>query len=104
MQWMPFDRLSIVPADPRRMMGDDGYAAEHFKWYETAGAEGVEPAADHAIRDVWKYWDEASEAASVEVADAAVNKMIDTFVRNAWVIGVVGEEPAPIIVSNKFHN
>jgi peptide/nickel transport system substrate-binding protein len=25
-------------------------------------------------------------------------------VRSAWVIGVVGEEPAPIIVSNKFHN
>jgi len=104
MQWMPFDRLSVVPADPRRMMGDDGFASEYFKWYETNGVEGIEPAEDNPIRDVWAFWDEASEAASVEVADAAVNKMIDTFVRSAWVIGVVGEEPAPIIVSNKFHN
>jgi peptide/nickel transport system substrate-binding protein len=104
MQWYPFDRLSIVPADPRNMMGNDSYANQYYVWYSTEGDSGIEPPADHPIRDVWAAWDKASTAASLEEADVAMNGMIETFVTSGWVIGVVGEETVPNIVSNDFHN
>jgi peptide/nickel transport system substrate-binding protein len=104
MQWMPFDRLSVVPADPRRMMGWDGFAHQYFVWYNTKGDAGMEPPADHPIRDIWAAWEKASTSRTVEEADEIVNGMIDAFVRQGWVIGVVGEDPSPVIVSNRFHN
>jgi peptide/nickel transport system substrate-binding protein len=104
MQWMPFDRLSVVPADPRRMMGWDGFANQYFVWYNTDGESGMEPPADHGIRAIFDLWDEASQAASVAEADEAVNEIIRNVVEAGWVIGVVGEEPTPFIVGNNFHN
>lgn len=104
MQWTPFDRLSVVPADPRNMMGSDSYAHQYFVWYSTEGESGIEPPADHPIRDMWAAWDVASTAGSIEEADAAVNEMIETFVTNGFVIGVVGESTVPNIVGNNFHN
>jgi peptide/nickel transport system substrate-binding protein len=104
MQLIPFDRLSIVPADPRIMMGSDFFANEYFTWYRTGGASGIEPPADHAIRNVWANWDRAASAGSIEEADAAANDMIAEFVRNGWVIGLVGEVATPVIVNNSFHN
>ncbi|SMY07274.1 ABC transporter substrate-binding protein [Flavimaricola marinus] len=104
MQYTPFDRLSIVPADPRNMMGSDSYANQYFVWYSTEGESGIEPPADHPIRDVWAAWDRASVAGSIEEADEAMMELIDTFVTEGWVIGIVGEESAPAIVRNNFHN
>ena len=104
MQWVPFDRLSVVPADPRNMMGSDSYGNQYFVWYSTEGASGIEPPADHPIRTLWADWDKASTSGTLEEADAAVNHMIETFVTNGWVIGVVGEATVPNIVGNNFHN
>jgi peptide/nickel transport system substrate-binding protein len=104
MQYTPFDRLSVVAADPRNMMGNDSYANEYYTWYETDGESGVEPPADHAIRDVWAAWDTASTAGSIEAADAAMDELIATFVTNGWVVGIVGEEAAVSIVKNNFMN
>jgi peptide/nickel transport system substrate-binding protein len=104
MQMLPFDRLSIVPADPRTMLGSDFFANEYFTWYRTGGESGIEPPADHNLRKAWAAWDRATVAGSLEEADAATNEMIDTFVRNGWVIGIVGEVATPVIVKNNFHN
>ncbi|WP_316862796.1 ABC transporter substrate-binding protein [uncultured Cohaesibacter sp.] len=104
MQLIPFDRLSIVPADPRIMMGSDFFANEYFTWYRTGGESGIEPPADHPIRKVWADWDRASSAGSLEEADKATNEMIAEFVNNGWVIGLIGEVRTPIIVKNNFHN
>lgn len=104
MQWTPFDRLSYVPADPRRMMGNDSYAGQYFIWYETDGASGIEPPEDHPIREIFALWDEASQAGTLEEADVAVNKLIEAFVTGGWVIGVVGETPVINVVANNFHN
>ncbi|GAB4577023.1 MAG: ABC transporter substrate-binding protein [Roseibium sp.] len=104
MQLVPFDRLSIVPADPRIMMGSDFFANEYFTWYRTGGESGIEPAADHPIRDVWAAWDRATSAPSIEEADAATMEMITGFVDAGWVIGLVGEVATPVIVKNSFHN
>lgn len=103
-QWYPFDRMSVVPADPRNIMGNDSYAAQYYVWYSTEGASGTEPPADHPIRSIWAAWDKASTASDIAAADAAVNEMIATFVTSGYVIGVVGEETVPTIVGNNFHN
>ncbi len=104
MQLVPWDRLSIVPADPRTMMGSDFFGNEYFTWYRTGGESGIEPPADHPIRKVWADWDRAASAGSLEEADAATNEMIAEFVNNGWVIGLVGEVATPTIVKNDFHN
>lgn len=104
MQFTPFDRLSVVPADPRLMMGWDGYANQYYIWYETKGESGVEPPADHPIRDIWAAWDAAAVASSVEDADVFVNELIKTFVNSGYVIGLVGEATVINIVKDNFMN
>ncbi|AJY45719.1 ABC transporter substrate-binding protein [Martelella endophytica] len=103
-QYTPVDRLSVVSADPRNIMGNDSYAQQHYVWYSTEGESGIEPPADDPIRTIWSDWDKASVAGSVEDADAALNDMIGTFVDQGYVIGLVGEEKAPMIVKNDFMN
>ncbi len=104
MQWYPFDRLSVVAADPRIMMGNDSYAHQYYIWYTTKGASGIEPPADHPIRTLFADWDKAGKAADRKEADAALNDLIKTFVTQGWVIGVVGELPAISVVKNNFKN
>ncbi|WP_319519252.1 ABC transporter substrate-binding protein [uncultured Martelella sp.] len=104
LQYTPVDRLSVVSADPRNMMGNDGYAQQYYAWYETGGESGIEPPADDPIRSIWADWEKASVASSVEEADAALNDLIGTFVEEGYVIGLVGEEKAPMIVKNDFMN
>ncbi len=104
MQWYPFDRLSVVAADPRIMMGNDSYAHQYYIWYTTKGASGIEPPADHPIRTLFADWDKAAKAADRKEADAALNDLIKTFVTQGWVIGVVGELPAISVVKDNFKN
>lgn len=104
MQYTPVDRLSVVSADPRNMMGNDSYAEQFFIWYETDGESGMEPPEDHPIRKIWAAWDRASSAGSVEEADEAMNDLIGTYVNEGFVIGLVGEVSIPAIVKNNFHN
>ncbi|NBZ86475.1 ABC transporter substrate-binding protein [Stagnihabitans tardus] len=104
MQYYPFDRLSVVAADPRNMMGSDSYANQNFIWYSTKGASGVEPAPDAPIRQIWAAWDKASTAPTREAADAALNEMIAAFVNAGYVIGLVGETAVVGIVDNDVKN
>ena len=104
MQLVPWDRLSIVPADPRIMLGSDFYGDEYFTWRRSGGESGIEPAADNPIRAMWAAWDRASTAPTKEEADEATNEMIAEFVNSGFVIGLVGELRAPAIVKNNFHN
>ncbi len=104
MQYVPFDRLSVVAADPRIMMGWDFYANQYFAWYQSKGEGGIEPAANNPIRKIWSAWDKAAVAGSMEEADAHLNAMIAEFVKGGWVIGIVGEEAAPGIVKANFRN
>lgn len=104
MQWMPYDRMTYVPADPRRLMGSDSFANEYYTWYSTDGASGIEPAEGDPIREVFDLWDQASQSASVDVADGYVSEMARIFVEEGWVIGVYGEGPVVNVVSTHMHN
>ena len=104
MQWMPYDRMTYVPADPRRLMGSDSFANQYYVWYNTDGASGIEPPEGHPIREVFDLWDQASQSASVEVADGHVSEMVRIFAEEGWVIGVYGEGPVVNVVSNQMHN
>ncbi|TNB47377.1 ABC transporter substrate-binding protein [Martelella lutilitoris] len=103
-QYTPVDRLSVVSADPRNIMGNDSYAQQYYAWYETDGEAGIEPPQDAVIRQIWADWEKASVAGSMEEADAALNKMIGAFVDEGYVIGLVGEVSIPVIVKNDFMN
>lgn len=104
LQWMPFDRLTYVPADPRLMLGSQSYGTEYFKWYQTKGESGVKPPEGSAVLKMFDAWDRASQAHSLADADAAVNEMIGEFVDTGYVIGVYGGGLVVNIVSNKMHN
>lgn len=102
-----FDRNSIVAADPRRYIGslaDGPWAPLYGKWFDTGGAQGVEPPTDHPIRDVWAAWKNAQTAGTLEEANQYIQEMINIHKENIWVIGLYGEDPKIYIVSNRMHN
>lgn len=104
MQWMPYDRMTYVPADPRRLMGSDSFGNEYYKWYSTGGTSGIEPSQDNALRQIFDLWDQASQSSTVEQADGYVQQMAETFVEAGWVIGVYGEGPVVTVVSTQMQN
>lgn len=102
-----FDRSSVVAADPRRFIGslaDGPWAPLYGKWFDTGGAQGIEPPADHPIRNVWDAWENAQTAGTLEEANQYVQEMINIHKENVWVIGLYGEDPKIYIVSNNMHN
>ena len=104
LQWMAFDRLTYVPADPRLMLGSQSFGNEYFKWYQTDGASGMEPPEGSPVRAMFDAWDKASQAKNLEEADATVNEMISHFVNAGYIIGVYGGGTVVNIVSNDMNN
>lgn len=102
MQFTSFDRLSIVPADARLMLGWDGFANRYYRWYATNGKDGMEPPKDYPLRKAWAEWDKAATAANRVEADKHALEMIKAVVNYGYVIGLVGETPALTIVSDKL--
>jgi peptide/nickel transport system substrate-binding protein len=68
------------------------------------GKQGIEPPAQHPIRSVWAAWDVAKEAPNIDNAIEHVQAMLDLHRENTWTIGIVGEQPAPLIVADNLHN
>jgi peptide/nickel transport system substrate-binding protein len=102
-----FDRQSVIAADPRRYtaaLTDGPWAPLYGLWFDSAGASGVEPPADHAIRDVWEAWENAQTAATLDEANQYVQDMVTIHKENVWVIGLVGETPSIFIASNDLGN
>ncbi len=98
------DRSSVVSADPRRYLGWETGLNEYYKWYSSNGSDGIEPPADHTIRDAWAAWDNAKSAATIEEARGFVQDLITVNKENNWFVGMVGEAPSLFIVSDKLHN
>jgi len=81
----------------------EGYAVEWARWLETDGAEGVEPPAD--AQRVYEVVGELYfNAIGTERHQELVREMLDLHIDNTWLIGVVGDVPAPMIVRNRVGN
>ena len=98
------DRSSVVSADPRRYLGWETGLNEYYKWYSSNGENGIEPPADHAIRDAWAAWDNAKTAATLEEAREFVQELITVNRENNWYVGLVGEAPSVFIVNDRLRN
>lgn len=87
------------PFNPR----DIGVATKWRQFYDTKGAEGVEPPAD-----VKRLYDIQGELGGVAVGSdefkALVLEAIKIHEDHLFLIGLVGDLPKPIIVSNKLGN
>ena len=81
----------------------EGYVVEWRRWLDSDGAEGLEPSAD-AIRafEVVRAL-QLTEPGSQDHA-ALVRELVDLHTDNVWLIGVVGDVPAPLIVSDAMGN
>jgi peptide/nickel transport system substrate-binding protein len=72
------------------------------RWFETNGADGVEPPAE--VARLVELWNLILAAQTQEDRDAAANEIVRLHTENLWVIGTVGEVPAIHIVKNNLRN
>ena len=74
-----------------------------FYYNDPKGPNAVQPPDGHWIYDIWKIWDE-EVAVQPDPAKqtAAFKKITDIWAAQLPMIGVLGEQPAPIIVKNGF--
>ena len=98
------DRMLQVSADPTLALGHESYAENYYKWWNTKGADGVEPPKDHPIRKIWADWEAAAGAPTLDEAHKHVQDMITDLKDQVYMIGLVGEGTAPVIVNAKLGN
>jgi len=74
-----------------------------FYYADPKGPNAVQPPEGHWIYDIWKIWDE-EVAVQPDPAKqtAAFKKITDIWADKLPMIGILGEQPAPIIVKNGF--
>jgi peptide/nickel transport system substrate-binding protein len=79
------------------------YANEWKNWLNSGGKTGVEPPQD--IKDLAALWDKWQSAVfdSAEYKDLGT-KVFDNIAEWLYVIGVIGQGPQPVVVSNKVEN
>ena len=107
-----YGRNLIIPADPNFFLGtmQDGTWMPRWgqwrvrEWRERGTAAGIEPPADHPIRQAWALWEQAKTAPNRAEANAFVQKIIDLHKDNVWVIGLIAELPVPVVVKNNLRN
>jgi peptide/nickel transport system substrate-binding protein len=72
-------------------------------WFNSQGASGVEPPQEAIdLFDAYAAWAQTTMG-TPEYLEAAT-KVHDLIAQNLWVIGVIGQGPQPVIVSNDLEN
>ena len=100
-----WDRNNIIEADPSNYLGTDGLWAPLWgQWLLSGGTKGQEPPKDHPIRQIWDAYKKATSTSDPAEAQKAIQEMVTVHKNNVWVIGLVGEDPVPYVVSNHMHN
>ncbi len=111
----PVDRSSVVMGDPRRYLGtiDDGpWAPNYAIWLaDVLYGDGtsdrgaaVEPPADHPTRRIAELWDMVQKEPDEATRNAMFKELMDIHKEHPYMIGTLGEDPAPIIVKNNVGN
>jgi peptide/nickel transport system substrate-binding protein len=111
----PCDRSSVVMGDPRRYTGtiDDGPWAPNYAIYmaDIVFGDGttdrpfvLEPPADHPVRRIAELWDQVQKEPDEATRNALFKELLDIHKEHPYMIGTVGEDPAPVIVKNNVGN
>jgi peptide/nickel transport system substrate-binding protein len=91
------DPIYIMPFDTRSWM-----APAYGQWYNTGGAEGLEPTPEFlaamALYDEYKAT--TDPARQLEIGQELVRMSTE----NLWSLGTVGMVPTPVVVANNFMN
>lgn len=73
-------------------------------WYQTGGASGVEPPADHPVRKAMEMYDRYVTEPDVETRTQIGKDLIRLSAEEIWSIGTVGEFPDPHVASRRLRN
>ena len=73
-----------------------------WRWYQTGGAEGVEPTA--AGKRVYELRDIIQSPPSAEERLAASREVFEIQAEHLWVIGVAVDVPSPLVHSRRLGN
>lgn len=102
------DRNSVVMADTSRYTAEqsDGPWAPLFGqwWANDANGAQEEPPEDHIIREIWSLWEQTQSEPDEATRNALFKQMLDIHKEQPFMIGTVGEAPAPFIVRNNVGN
>ena len=101
------DRNSVVIADTTRYTAEqsDGPWAPLFgAWWANLDAPQEEPPEDHIIREIWRLWEATQSEPDEATRNALFKEMLDIHKEQPFMIGTVGEAPAPFIVRNNVGN
>lgn len=109
------DRSSVPMADPRRYTGviDDSPWAPNYAIYlsdvvygdgTTDRGAAMEPPADHPIRRIHELWQAIQVEPDENTRNALFQELLDIHAEHPYMIGTVGEDPAPVIVRNNVFN
>jgi peptide/nickel transport system substrate-binding protein len=72
-------------------------------YFNSAGKQGVEPPQEAKdLFDAYNVWQQTTMG-TPEYKTAAI-KVHDLIAKNLWVIGITGQGPQPVVVSNKLEN
>ncbi len=107
------DRSSVVKADPTRMLGtvaDGPWSINYARWLranvygETVVGTQTEPPADHPIRRIHELWAQVVVEPDEATRNALFMELLDIHKQHPYQIGILGEDPIPVIVKNNFVN
>jgi len=74
------------------------------RWYQTGGAEGLEPPADHPVRRAMEMYGQYTSEADADRRAQIGKDLIRLSAEEIWSIGTVGVVPDPVVVSRKLGN
>jgi peptide/nickel transport system substrate-binding protein len=80
-----------------------GYG-RYYRWGDT-DPNANPPPEGHWLWDIWEWWrEEAEQTADLEVIQDVMNRIMDVWVEQVPVVGILGEIPSPIIVKDGLMN
>ncbi|MCC5844353.1 MAG: ABC transporter substrate-binding protein [Verrucomicrobia bacterium] len=98
---------TLFPADPRYFVptvlsGEAATWGLWAVWFQTGGAEGIEPP-DEA-KELMAWWMEMRSSPDRDRRIELGRKIMRSQAENLWTIGTVGFSPKPVVVSNRLRN
>lgn len=87
---------------PARQGWENPWGNQWALWYETDGAEGIEPPEE--VKQNIERWERMKVTQDMAEKQRLGNEILASQAENLWTFGTVGEVPTPMAVSNKLRN